>query len=133
MNISFFCCKYVSGLKVFSCSSSYEMPSFLKSWCFVAAGWPNCVIVYFRQFCWAKLNQRTLLSTPPPKFGNDCKHLRESKHMRSDVRARSLKCLHLYQSKRRWHNFTPFTTLQFYNFLASLNYRAIACSCFYYR
>jgi hypothetical protein len=24
-------------------------------------------------FCWAKLNQRMLLSTPTPQFGNDCK------------------------------------------------------------
>jgi hypothetical protein len=26
----------------------------------------------FFTFCWAKLNHRTLLSTLPPKFGNDC-------------------------------------------------------------
>jgi hypothetical protein len=45
-------------------------------------------------------------SSPPPKFGNDCKQLGEHP-------------LIIYN----------FTFIQFYNFHASLNHRANACSC----
>jgi hypothetical protein len=42
----------------------------------------------------------------------------------------SLMCAFVsFQSMRRLTDFTLFTTLQFYKFQASLNHRAIACSC----
>jgi hypothetical protein len=70
-------------------------------------------------FCVAKLNQRTHSSAPPHHFGNDCKHLREhaciSEHDVTFITI--LQCV------------SNLTILQFYNFQASLNHRANACSC----
>jgi hypothetical protein len=55
------------------------------------------------------------LVTPPPQFGNESKHLRE------------LMCI----SEREAHA-RLYILLQFYNFQASLNHRANACSGFFY-
>jgi hypothetical protein len=61
-------------------------------------------------FCWAKLNHRTLMSTPPPKL-----------EMIVSARAR------IYRNRNC--KFFMHIFLQFNNFQASLNHRANACSC----
>jgi hypothetical protein len=89
-------------------------------------------------FCWAKLNHRTLLSIPQ-KFGNDCQHCSgKRKHACSFFQRMFLKLAFIYPenvSKTRVRNFfRQFFSNNFFgqfsNFQASLNPRANASSCF---
>jgi hypothetical protein len=78
MNISFFCCKYVSGLKVFSCSSSYEMPEFSEILMLCGSRVTKFCDCLLSTVLLSKAKPKNTLINHPPKFGNDCKHLRES-------------------------------------------------------
>jgi hypothetical protein len=66
----------------------------------------------------SKTQPKNALVTPPLKFRNDCKHLREH----ALIRVRGVRDITLL------HTISHF--LQFYNFKASLNHRANTCSCF---
>jgi hypothetical protein len=65
-----------------------------------------------KQFLLTEAQPKNALINPSPNFGKECKNLREHRHIRVGGTG------------------TTLPILQFYNFQASLNHRANACSCF---
>jgi hypothetical protein len=88
---------------------------------------------FLRIFVEQSSTNRTLPSTPPPKFGNDCwPRVRSSSRDREQFTSVILKVL-IYKCNFKSANLQVQFTSAIYkcNLQASLNHRANACSCFF--